>query len=65
MVRWEELSRSYDQVAGRYQQEFQDELQAKPPAIKATKQIESPVSDDGADERKGADVVALDAFRKK
>ena len=24
-MRWEELSGSYDQVAGRYQQEFQDE----------------------------------------
>jgi hypothetical protein len=43
----------------------EDELQAKPPAIKATKQIEPPASDDGGDERKGADVVALDAFRKK
>jgi SAM-dependent methyltransferase len=29
-VRWDQLVRSYDQVAERYQQEFQDELQAKP-----------------------------------
>jgi uncharacterized protein len=55
----------------------EDELQAKPSALKATKQIEPPViggnggakgsdnAGDGADERKGADVVALDAFRKK
>jgi hypothetical protein len=46
----------------------EDELQAKTPAIKATKQIEPPAggnADDGGDERKGADVVALDAFRKK
>jgi len=51
----------------------EDELQAKPPALKATKQIESPGvggnggdnAGDGGDERKGADVVALDAFRKK
>jgi hypothetical protein len=48
----------------------EDELQAKPPALKATKQIEPPptggnnAGDDG-DERKGADVVTLDAFRKK
>ena len=51
----------------------EDELQAKPPALKATKQIEPPGvggnggdnGGDGGDERKGADVVALDAFRKK
>jgi len=43
----------------------EDELQAKPPALKATKQIEPPVGGDDTDERKGADVVTLDAFRKK
>jgi hypothetical protein len=43
----------------------EDELQAKPPVLKATKQIEPPAGDDGGDDRKGADVVALDAFRKK
>jgi ubiquinone/menaquinone biosynthesis C-methylase UbiE len=29
-VRWNQLARSYDQVAARYQQEFQGELSAKP-----------------------------------
>jgi SAM-dependent methyltransferase len=29
-VRWEQLIRSYDQVAHRYQEEFQDELEGKP-----------------------------------
>ena len=43
----------------------EDELQAKPPALKATKQIESPAAPASSAERKGADVVALDTFRKK
>src|SRR5262249_1144995 len=44
-----------------------EELQAKPPVVKATKQIESPATAAPASsaERKGAEVVALDAFRKK
>ncbi len=44
----------------------EEELQAKPPALKATKQIESPAAAASSSaERKGADVVALDTFRKK
>lgn len=43
----------------------EDELQAKPAALKATKQIESPTAPASSAERKGADVVALDTFRKK
>ncbi|MGH6682827.1 MAG: ClpXP protease specificity-enhancing factor SspB, partial [Pseudolabrys sp.] len=43
----------------------EDELQAKTPALKATKQIESPIAPASSEERKGADVVALDTFRKK
>jgi hypothetical protein len=45
----------------------EDELQTKIPAAKATKQIDSPTTpaQSGEDSRKGADVVALDAFRKK
>jgi len=45
----------------------EEELQAKPPVVKATKQIESPATAAPASsaERKGAEVVALDAFRKK
>jgi uncharacterized protein len=45
----------------------EDELQAKTPAVKATKQSEAPATPAASaeDARKGADVVALDAFRKK
>jgi hypothetical protein len=46
----------------------EEEMQAKPPAVKATKQIDAPAATaapDSSAERKGADVVALDAFRKK
>jgi uncharacterized protein len=46
----------------------EDELQAKPPAVKATKQIDVPAASaapESSAERKGADAVALDAFRKK
>jgi uncharacterized protein len=43
----------------------EDELQTKQPAAKATKQIESSAVAPASAERKGADVVALDAFRKK
>jgi hypothetical protein len=45
----------------------EDELQAKTPAAKATKQSDPAVlpAPTAEDERKGADVVALDAFRKK
>jgi hypothetical protein len=45
----------------------EDELQAKTPAAKATKQNEPPAmpAASAEDARKGADVVALDAFRKK
>ena len=43
----------------------EDELQTKTPlALKATKQSDSPAAS-AEDARKGADVVALDAFRKK
>ncbi len=42
------------------------ELQAKGPAAQAVKQNDKPLAAaDGDDPRKGADVVALDAFRKK
>jgi hypothetical protein len=45
----------------------EDELQAKTPAVKATKQNDAPATPAASaeDARKGADVVALDAFRKK
>jgi uncharacterized protein len=45
----------------------EDELQTKGPTTKATRQGESPAPSqpNGDDSRKGADVVALDAFRKK
>ena len=46
----------------------EDELQAKLPAVKATKQVDTPAASaapESSAERKGADVVALDAFRKK
>ena len=45
----------------------EDELQTKTPTVKATKQNEPPTppAATGEDPRKGADVVALDAFRKK
>src|SRR5262249_23379505 len=44
-----------------------DDLQAKAPAGKGTKQIESPAAaaSTSSGGRKGAEVVALDAFRKK
>jgi hypothetical protein len=44
----------------------EEEMQSKPPALKATKQAESPAPQQPSSaERKGADVVALDTFRKK
>jgi len=45
----------------------EDELQTKSPATKATRQGESasPSQPNGDDSPKGADVVTLDAFRKK
>jgi hypothetical protein len=45
----------------------EDELQTQTPAIKATKRNDVPAipAASGEDARKGADVVALDAFRKK
>ncbi len=43
----------------------EEEMQAKPPALKATKQVEAPAPQPSSAERKGADVVALDTFRKK
>ena len=45
----------------------EDELQTQTPAGKATKRNDMPAipAASGEDARKGADVVALDAFRKK
>jgi hypothetical protein len=43
----------------------EDELQPKAAPLKATKQDEAAAAASGDDARKGADVVALDAFRKK
>ncbi len=43
----------------------EDELQTKTPALKATKQNDATPAASGEDAHKGADVVALDAFRKK
>ncbi len=45
----------------------EDELQIKTPVVKATKQTEAAAlpAPNEEDARKGADVVALDAFRKK
>jgi hypothetical protein len=45
----------------------EDELQVKTPAVKATKQTEAAAlpAPNAEDAHKGADVVALDAFRKK
>ena len=43
----------------------EEEMQAKPPALKATKQVEASAPQPSSAERKGADVVALDTFRKK